>query len=36
VKEERKENARNALAKGYSIEVISDITGLTPEEIQRL
>jgi hypothetical protein len=34
--EEREEIARNALAKGYSVEAIHDITGLSPEVIQGL
>jgi predicted transposase/invertase (TIGR01784 family) len=34
--EGREEIARNALAKGYSVEAIHDITGLAPEVIREL
>ena len=30
------DTARNALAKGYSVEQVCDITGLDPETIARL
>jgi predicted transposase YdaD len=36
-REERNlENARRMLAKGFSIDVISDITELTPAEVEAL
>ncbi|MBQ7444097.1 MAG: Rpn family recombination-promoting nuclease/putative transposase [Bacteroidaceae bacterium] len=34
--EEKLDNARKMKAKGYSLADIADITGLTPEEIERL
>lgn len=34
--EERIEMAKRGLAKGYSIEIIADMTGLSEEEIHQL
>jgi len=34
--EEREEIARNALAQGLSVEMVQKITGLSPDEIERL
>ena len=36
IREGQEETARNALAKGLSVELIREITGLTTEEIEKL